>query len=238
VVAPPIVEKPRAAPVPLAPAIVPPLVPPPIVAREKLSESSSLKPSTSRKKSESEEEFELETTTHTSWRRKPLDEFARIEFGHVSPPLEDEEMEAVVERVTSRRKAKSPSKLKKDAFETEAEPEHVRRAEIPAESPIPRLRSTEQDDESLYGILPAHADEALEDEREEIEAANDELSRLYQLADHEFGVNRDGETEVSSETPHDVSEYAELDEDEAGEEDAEYDNEEYEIDFDDESEAA
>jgi len=203
----PVVEKKPSAPMIAAPVIVPPLVAPPIAeptAQEKPAKAR-------RKPAKDQPAEESEIVTRTRIRRKPIDEFTRIEFGHVSPPLPDEDVEIIIERKETR------------VAGTGAEP---RRGEVPVHAP--------ENDENLYGIIPSDPDDAFAaEEREEIEAANEELSRLYQLADHEFGISSpddsDEDADADDESTEEDEEYAELDEDQ---------DDDYEIDYDDESEAA
>jgi len=212
----PVVEKKSVAPMVAPPVIVPPLVAPPIVEA-----TAPEKPAKSRRKPAKDQgDDQTKTVTRTRIRRQPIDEFTRIEFGHVSPPLPDEDVEIIVEHV--RERVAKPKN--KEAAGTGAEP---RRGEVPVSAP--------DKEDNLYGIIRSAADDSFaDDEREEIEAANDELSRLYQLADHEFGVSSPEDADDEDDPADD---YAELDEEEDVEEEAEYD-EDYGISFEDESEAA
>ncbi|MCE9547979.1 MAG: AAA family ATPase [Planctomycetia bacterium] len=244
VVIPPVVEKKPAAPMVAKPVVMPPLVAPPVVeAAPKPIEKPIEKPVKPRRpakiKIESnqpaeadDEAAESKTVTRTRWRRKPLDEFARIEFGHVSPPLEDEEMEVVVEKVEV---APKPAKV---VAGSGTEPQSIHHA--PRDASLTRsVRNTiedDEDDEDLYGIIPADPSDVLEEEEEDVfESANEELRQLYRMADHEFGVTPP-DSEDSSAGEAEDEEYAELDEEMEIDEEANYD--EYGADFEDESEAA
>ena len=217
-VAPPVVE---AAPQPIARTVEKPIKP---------RRPARIKNENSPPAEADDDSAESQTVTRTRWRRKPLDEFARIEFGHVSPPLEDEEMEVIVEHV------EVAPKPKKEVAGTGTEPKSIHHAS--RDAPLaPSLRdNNKEDDETLYGIIPADPSEVAEEEEDIFESANEELRQLYRMADHEFGVTPPDSEDLSAGDA-ESEEYAELDEEMEIDEAAHFDDE-YDADFEDESEAA
>ena len=225
VVAPPLVEKRAPAPIVITPVVMPPLVAPPIVelrpeppARPRRAPRVKDAPEQNSPEENTQDEGEQEETIRRNrWRRKPIDEFARIEFGHVSPPLEDEELVEVTEearRIVPQKKHEPAVRAQPEPVEPvyeatpEAKPDQAFESQVPVQRTPPAPAADDIDEEDLYGIIPT--------------APDDDGNDLFHA-------------EVEDEEAFEDEEYAELDGED--EEEAEYD-EDFEDYEDDESEAA